>query len=132
MDDTESILEGARSILARTWVSYWVRRRQAWMRNSPVCWRRRRRGKGGQSDPGLLANYELTRELDTHVSGIRDQAEARVAFVKSYGPTPGDPDPIAAERYICPINGDTVWFRQDVGETVPAVPRLYHIRLVKV
>ena len=34
----------------------------------------------------------------------------------------GDPMPIAAARYNCPVRGDYVWYRPDVGTPVPRCP----------
>lgn len=34
----------------------------------------------------------------------------------------GDPTPIAAARYNCPVGGDYVWYRPDVGTPVPRCP----------
>lgn len=35
---------------------------------------------------------------------------------------PGDAMPIAAARYNCPVRGDYVWYRPDVGTPVPRCP----------
>jgi hypothetical protein len=35
---------------------------------------------------------------------------------------PGDPMPIAAARYNCPVRGDYVWYRPDMGTPVPRCP----------
>ena len=29
------------------------------------------------------------------------------------------PIPIAAEKYVCPINCDTIWYRQFAGQDIP-------------
>jgi hypothetical protein len=34
----------------------------------------------------------------------------------------GDPTPVAAARYNCPVRGDYVWYRPDVGTPVPRCP----------
>ena len=106
MDDAESILEGARSI--RPYLGELLGDEATGVDTQLALLLEQ--GAAGQKVDnrilGLLADHEPTREwIRTYLNA--DQAEARVTFVKSFDPTPGDPDPIAAEKYVCPINGDT-------------------------
>ncbi|WP_261568718.1 hypothetical protein [Frankia gtarii] len=39
----------------------------------------------------------------------------------------GDPAPVAADRYICPA-GDFVWYRPDLGTSIPPCPTAGHLQ----
>lgn len=39
--------------------------------------------------------------------------------VRTFEPVPGGGDPIPADRFTCPVNGDVVWYRPRVGTPVP-------------
>ncbi|HIP96621.1 MAG TPA: hypothetical protein EYH32_05325 [Anaerolineae bacterium] len=39
--------------------------------------------------------------------------------LRQFTPIAGDPDFIPAQRYACPVDCDTVWYRQFEGEPIP-------------
>jgi hypothetical protein len=40
--------------------------------------------------------------------------------VRGFEPLPGHGEPVPADRFVCPVNGDVVWYRPKVGVPVPA------------
>jgi hypothetical protein len=38
---------------------------------------------------------------------------------RGFSPLAGHGEALAAARYVCPVGGDTVWYRRAVGERVP-------------
>lgn len=75
-----------------------------------------------------LAQFESSREWVNAYLSADDQA-VRLAAMRAYRKPGGDPDPIEAEKYICPVACDTVWWKQYEGEEVPEC-ETHHRRLV--
>lgn len=41
---------------------------------------------------------------------------------RSIVPLPGQGEPVGAERYICPVDRNYVWWRRSVGQPIPTCP----------
>jgi hypothetical protein len=39
--------------------------------------------------------------------------------VRGFEPLPGQGEPVPADRFVCPVNRDVVWYRPKVGVPVP-------------
>ncbi len=76
----------------------------------------------------LLAQHEQTRQWMDAYLAVDNQAK-RLRVMRTYRQPGGDPDPIDAERYVCPVACDTVWWKQFAGEEIPDC-ETHKIRLV--
>ncbi|MBM3727972.1 MAG: hypothetical protein FJW40_21425 [Acidobacteria bacterium] len=80
----------------------------------------------------LLADARQGRKVDNLILDALQAPEARewtrqflragaLETLRAYQPVAGPGRPVAAEKYCCP-QGDYVWYRRQVGETVPKCP----------
>jgi len=84
----------------------------------------------------LLARAELGQKTDTLILDLLSTHKATKDWMRDYLSRPyslresagtkgyytrpgGDSAPISAQRYVCPVAGDTVWYRQYAGEDIP-------------
>lgn len=42
-----------------------------------------------------------------------------------YGPSLGRGQPVLADRFVCPVEGDVTWYRPRVGVPIPLCGRHY-------
>ncbi|MGG6269090.1 caspase family protein [Leptolyngbya sp. AN03gr2] len=72
-----------------------------------------------------------------HITGLRvgdesDDDEAEIRSAKGFEPLPGEAQPIAATKFVCPeIDCEISWVRRSVGQTIPQCS-LHQVDLVPV
>lgn len=78
----------------------------------------------------LVSDREPTRQwMRAYLT--KDSQTDRIAFAKGFDPAPGDPTPIPAERYVCPVDGLVEWYKAFEGEPIPMCGE-HKIQLVRV
>ena len=92
--------------------------------------------RGAQGEPvsalitNALAEYPATRAWMRDYLQSRDLV-IRLARLRGYAEPGGDPEPIPARKYVCPIACDTIWYQQFEGEEIPICQTQGHqVRLV--
>lgn len=60
-----------------------------------------------------------------------EDENTRMAVLRTFSQPSGNPDPIPSQKYVCPIDCDTVWYRQFAGQDIPICETNGHkVRLV--
>jgi hypothetical protein len=76
----------------------------------------------------LLAATDPTREwLRSYLDA--EEKDERLEAMRSFRRPAGNPDPIVAQRYVCPVDGQTAWYKQFEGEEIPLCVD-HNVRLV--
>lgn len=117
MFQTEVILEGARTI--RSYLPELVGA-EAETIDSQLASLLARSEKEEKTDNlilDLLAQHKATKKW------MRDYLNAasptaRLDVLRAYSRPGGDPSPIPAQRYVCPVDANVVWFKQFEGEEI--------------
>jgi hypothetical protein len=68
---------------------------------------------------GILCSHEATRQWVSEFLEQHQPPEVTRAF--SFQPIVGNPVPVAAGKYVCPL-GDYTWYRPAAGTPVPRCP----------
>lgn len=118
MYQTENILEGARTI--RPYLPELVGAEAQGIDGELAALLAR--ASQGQKTDTLILDLLSTRKAtkDWMRDYLAEPASVmRSAETKGYSRPGGDPDPIPGLKYVCPVAGDTVWYKQYAGEEIP-------------
>jgi len=84
-----------------------------------------------ESISDLLYSFAATRDWTAQVLGDEQLRPPELQHVveRSYSPLPGEGEPIPAQKFVCPLDANYVWWRRSVGTAVPKCPD-HNVQLV--